>query len=211
MKKIINTLLFVALAYVAPLLGKPMLMLHYKALLLMAGAAVIFLTQPVLGMEEARAEHKRDRNTVFLILALSLASAAIPVADWAYWHGDRHHLPAVLAGLALMVTGIGLRIWSIQALGASFTPTVQIRQEQHLVQSGPYRLVRHPSYLGAFLALLGGAVLVESWMGVALCCCFMGLAYYIRIGLEEKALLEAFGERYVLYQQKTFRFIPFIW
>ncbi|MCB0572195.1 MAG: isoprenylcysteine carboxylmethyltransferase family protein [Phaeodactylibacter sp.] len=211
MKKITNTLLFVALGYVAPLLGAPALLLHYKALLLMAGATAIFLTQPTLHLEEAREEQQRDRNSVFLILLLSLASAAAPVIDWAYWHPERHHDPAFIGGLLTMIAGIGLRAWSINVLGTAFTPTVQISQEQQLVQEGPYSMVRHPSYLGALLALIGGAIVLESWIGLVLCCCFMGMAYAIRIRLEEKALVEAFGQQYITYQEKTARLIPYIW
>lgn len=211
MRKILNTALFVLLAYILPLLGRPELLLHTKALLLMAGAAILFLTQPTLKLEEAREERNRDRNTVLLILLLSLVSAAAPVLDWAYWHPQRHHPSAVLIGLGLMAGGIGLRIWSILALGALFTPTVQIRKEHQLIQTGPYRWVRHPSYLGAFLALLGGAVLLESWIGIAICLCLMSIAYYIRITLEEKALVEAFGEKYMQYQEQTFRLVPFFW
>lgn len=211
MSKVFSTVLFIMLGYIAPLLPRPELMLHYKIWLLMGGAATIFLTQPALKMEDAKAGQMQDRNSVFLILALSLASAAAPVVEWAYWHPHKHHLWVVLAGLAIIAGGIGLRIWAIRALGAFFTPTVQISQQHQLVQSGPYALVRHPSYLGAFLALLGGAVVLESWAGLAVSCFLMLWVYHFRITLEENALMEAFGETYVAYQSRTYRLIPFIW
>ena len=211
MGKYINTILFIALAYLLPLAGRPYLILHYKIAILIAAALAVFLTQPGFKLREARQEQQQDRNSVLLILLLSLLSAAIPVLEWAYWHPGRHSRIALIAGLALILAGVGIRVWAIRILGDLFTATVQIKEAHRLVREGPYRIVRHPSYLGAFMATLGCAALLQSWPGLFLAAALMLLAYHIRIKVEEEALVRAFGEQYTAFQQEAKKMIPFLW
>ncbi|MCB0557665.1 MAG: isoprenylcysteine carboxylmethyltransferase family protein [Lewinellaceae bacterium] len=211
MGKTINTLLFITLAYLLPLAGRPGLILHYKIIILVGAALAVFLTQPGLELKEARQEQERDRNSVLIILVLSLFSAAIPVIEWAYWPSGRHSPVAMAVGMTLILAGVGIRIWAIRTLGAFFTATVQIKGEHRLVREGPYRLVRHPSYLGAFMATLGCAILLQSWVGLLLAAALMLLAYSIRIKVEEEALIQAFGEQYTAFQQEAKKMIPFLW
>ncbi|MCB0579329.1 MAG: isoprenylcysteine carboxylmethyltransferase family protein [Phaeodactylibacter sp.] len=211
MGKTINTILFVSLAYLAPLAGRPGMILHYKTAILIGTALAVFLSQPGFELREARQEKNQDRNSVLVILLLSLLSAAIPVVEWAYWHPARHSAAAVAAGLALILAGVGIRVWAIRALGGLFTATVQIQAEHRLVRDGPYRLVRHPSYLGAFLASLGCAVLLQAWVGLLVAASLMMIAYNYRIQAEEEALIQAFGEQYAAFQQQAKKMIPFIW
>ena len=211
MGKYINTILFIALAYLLPLAGRPNLILHYKIAILIAAALAVFLSQPGFELREARQEQQQDRNSVLLILLLSLLSAAIPVLEWAYWHPGRHSSIALITGLALILAGVGIRVWAIRILGDLFTATVQIKEAHRLVREGPYRIVRHPSYLGAFMATLGCAVLLQSWPGFFLAAALMLLAYHIRIKVEEEALVRAFGEQYTAFQQEAKKMIPFLW
>jgi protein-S-isoprenylcysteine O-methyltransferase Ste14 len=114
-----------------------------------------------------------------------------------------------VAGLALMIAGMALRWYSIRVLGASFTLEVATRPGQAIVQSGPYRRIRHPSYTGALLTLLG----------ILLCCVnFASLAaivlalagYAVRIRVEEGALAAQLGAPYQEYMRRTKRLIPFL-
>ena len=187
------------------------MILHYKIIILVGAALAVFLTQPGLELKEARQEQERDRNSVLIILVLSLFSAAIPVIEWAYWPSGRHSPVAMAVGMTLILAGVGIRIWAIRTLGAFFTATVQIKGEHRLVREGPYRLVRHPSYLGAFMATLGCAILLQSWVGLLLAAALMLLAYSIRIKVEEEALIQAFGEQYTAFQQEAKKMIPFLW
>ena len=211
MEKIKNTLLFIALAYALPLAFRIELLLHYKVLLLIATAVTIFLTQPGFAKDEAKTHRADDRNSVFAILLLSLLATALPVAEWAYLHPERHHNHWLAIGLLIIVAGTGIRIWAIQTLGRFFTATVQIQDGHQLIQDGPFRLVRHPSYLGALLTAVGSAVLLESWWSLPVAVALMMAAYYLRITAEEQALLRNFGPAYREYQRKSRRLIPGIW
>ena len=94
----------------------------------------------------------------------------------------------------LLTVGIVLRIWSIVHLGRFFTVDVAIQEGQRVVRDGPYRFVRHPSYSGSMLALVGLACLTFNWLGfvVIIACSF--LAYTLRISVEEKVLFQNLGE-----------------
>jgi protein-S-isoprenylcysteine O-methyltransferase Ste14 len=117
--------------------------------------------------------------------------------------------PLLGLGLALMLIGMALRWYSIRVLGRSFTTTVMTRPGQVVVESGPYRWIRHPSYTGGLLTVLGVlACLTNPVSFLGLIAPLAGYAYRIRI--EEKALARSLGEPYKSYMRRTKRLIPFV-
>ncbi len=128
-------------------------------------------------------------------------------------HGPLFALPAWLAwaGVAVSLAGTGLRAWAIATLGRWFTLTVQVRPGQPLVESGPYRLVRHPSYAGGDLALLGVGLATGNCISPILYVAPWLIAHANRIRAEEHALLETLGEPYRVYCERTWRLLPFVW
>ena len=122
-------------------------------------------------------------------------------------------LPTWIAwsGVALATCGAVLRYWAIVTLGPLFTLTVQVRPGQPLIERGPYRWVRHPSYAGANLALLGIGLSSGNWVPPIL---FVGpwlAAHVYRIRIEERALLATLGEPYARYRDRTWAMVPLIW
>jgi protein-S-isoprenylcysteine O-methyltransferase Ste14 len=114
-----------------------------------------------------------------------------------------------VAGLVLMIAGMALRWYSIRVLGASFTLEVATRPGQAIVQSGPYGRIRHPSYTGALLTLLGILVCCANFASLA--AIVLALAgYAFRIRVEEGALATQLGSPYVEYMRRTKRLIPFL-
>jgi protein-S-isoprenylcysteine O-methyltransferase Ste14 len=114
-----------------------------------------------------------------------------------------------VAGLMLMVAGLALRWYAVWVLGASFTVDVSTRPGQAVVESGPYRWIRHPSYTGGLLTILG----------VLVCCCnvaslvalvFALGGYAYRIKIEEEALATDLGAPYRDYMRRTKRLVPFL-
>jgi protein-S-isoprenylcysteine O-methyltransferase Ste14 len=115
-----------------------------------------------------------------------------------------------LAGIAVFVLGAALRWWAIFTLGRYFTMEVAVRSTQSVVQSGPYRLVRHPSYTAILIMLLGVGLALANWASlvVLLAGGLIGLGYRVRV--EERALVDALGQPYVDYMRHTQRLIPFL-
>jgi hypothetical protein len=103
---------------------------------------------------------------------------------------------------------VHLRVSGIVHLGKFFTVDVGIQQGHHVVQDGPYRFIRHPSYTGAMLALAGIACLTFNWLGFLVIIVCSLAAYCIRISVEEKVLLLNLGEDYRRYAGRTKRLIP---
>jgi protein-S-isoprenylcysteine O-methyltransferase len=113
-------------------------------------------------------------------------------------------------GTCLMLLGIALRWYSAAILGKYFTFDVAIQSGQILVEAGPYRYIRHPSYSGALLTLLGFGLALGHWIGLAANLSCMGFAYAYRIPVEEAALASALGEAYKQYMRRTRRLVPFL-
>ena len=120
-------------------------------------------------------------------------------------------LAIVLLANMLLLAGIILRIWAIVHLGKLFTVDVGIQQGHRVVQDGPYRFVRHPSYSGSMIALTGMACLTFNWLGFLVIIVSSLTAYSIRISAEEKMLLQNLGEDYRRYAARTKRLIPGIY
>lgn len=209
--KLRSILLFVLLGIMLPLCLRLEGLLDPRIILLTVASAMVFYTQPAPKPEEARDQQQTDRNSFWWITVMSLLSLHVPIIEWAYLHDMQTvYSWSFPLGAAILLFSIGFRVWAIRTLGRFFTATVQIVDEHQVVQSGPYALVRHPSYTGAYLSYVGTGVMLEAWWGLLFAVIAMGLAYYQRITAEEKALLTHFGEAYAEYSAKTKRLIPFI-
>jgi protein-S-isoprenylcysteine O-methyltransferase Ste14 len=211
MRKVFLAVISNLLMIVLPLLGNPGLILNPKILMIMAGSVCMWLTQPPVSVKETDDKKSSDRFSVVLILLMSLVSVVVPLVDWAYFKNDHDSYSwYTVAGILMIVTGITFRAWAVRTLGKYFTATVQITEDHKLIRSGPYQIVRHPSYTGAFLAIIAGAVILESLAGFIISCMAMIIAYYVRIGIEEKELIARFGNDYVAYRQETKMIIPYV-
>lgn len=114
----------------------------------------------------------------------------------------------VAAGVILLWLGVAFRLWAIFTLGRFFKLTVTIQEGHRVVDRGPYRWLRHPSYTGALLAGAGIGLALDDWLSIVVLLGAMAIAYLIRIPVEERALLEEFGEDYADYAARTARLVP---
>lgn len=116
-----------------------------------------------------------------------------------------------IVGLLLIIAGVFLLSWARRVIRGQFSGHVRIQEGHQLIQSGPYRLVRHPGYLGYLVIVLGIAVGFSSLLAIASMILLLlpGLIYRMRV--EEKMLVEAFGKEYQQYARRTKRLLPGIW
>lgn len=114
-------------------------------------------------------------------------------------------------GLGVVIAGAGLRIWSILTLGRLFTFLVTIQANHQLVDRGPYRILRHPSYTGGLVALAGIGIALDNWLSVVALLLIPLAAVLIRIFVEETRLREGLGQSYRDYQARTWRLVPHVW
>jgi protein-S-isoprenylcysteine O-methyltransferase Ste14 len=150
---------------------------------------------------------RSDRGSYWIILLVVWGSMIISFLARSHNLGIFHNNLQYLA-LALLVSGIAFREWAVLSLGSSFTVVVSTTSDQTLVKRGPYRWLRHPAYSGSILTLVGFPLALGTWAGGLVILILSFAAYFYRVQVEEKALLDVFGEEYRDYMQHTWRFFP---
>jgi protein-S-isoprenylcysteine O-methyltransferase Ste14 len=113
-------------------------------------------------------------------------------------------------GVAVMAAGIVFRQWAIAVLGRFFSGVIGVQDQQTVVKSGPYRWIRHPSYTGVLIFVVGMGFALQSWAAVLANVAIFAIAYGSRIIIEEKVLVKELGEDYVEYRKHTKRVIPYL-
>lgn len=209
MRKLPSILLFLLLLYVLPLLAAPVLLLSWPVLFAALVCTALLATQPVMSARESTANRRTDRNTMWLILSVSAFGQVVSLVEWAYLSGAPRQFDAfAILGVLLVLGGLAFRIWAIRTLDRAFSATVRIKEGQQLITSGPYRLLRHPSYTGAWLVFVGVALLFHSWAGLLIMGPGMLWVYTRRIATEERTLEAAFGKAYREMKNRTWRMVP---
>jgi protein-S-isoprenylcysteine O-methyltransferase len=153
-----------------------------------------------------------DRGSIVVLWSsISIAIAASlyirPLTPWAV-------VPSLIAlravWLAMFVASIALRWWAIWRLGRFFTVNVAVAADQTVIDDGPYRWVRHPSYAGALGAFLAYTLYVGHSIGILVVMAPITAAFFRRIAVEEQALSAGLGEPYRAYMKRTKRLVPFV-
>ncbi|MGH2521247.1 MAG: methyltransferase family protein [Anaerolineales bacterium] len=154
----------------------------------------------------------RDRLSRYLIIvgmllsfALAVNAARLHAFDLTFFRPQVFYL-----GLGLMLVGLAFRGYAIWQLGQFFAPEVAIQPGQRVVDRGLYRYLRHPSYTGTFITIVGYGLALTNWLSLLIMLALPGIVYAFRMKVEEAALLEAFGEEYRAYMRRTKRLIPFV-
>lgn len=167
-----------------------------------------------IGRRRSGDPHKRqDRGTLDLLIVAIFASLAL--GGWLAWRDDGQlaaRMPVLAwTGMALMAAGLLLRWWSVRVLARFFTVDIAIHPGQQLVRRGPYRVLRHPSYSGALLTVLGFAVGIGHGLAAAIVVLPITAAFLWRIRVEERMLAEAFPDSWPDYARSTARLVPGLW
>ena len=167
------------------------------------------------------ASREADRGSLRMLLAVIgisvglawLARRAFPQADVQALLGlDAAATNLVrLAGVGMFVAGLGLRWYSMAWLGRLFTFDVAVAADHRVIDSGPYRRIRHPAYTGALLAYAGIGVCGGNVVSLLALFVPIAWAFLHRIAIEEAALTSALGGRYADYAAGTKRLIPFVY
>ncbi|MBN1437951.1 MAG: isoprenylcysteine carboxylmethyltransferase family protein [Anaerolineales bacterium] len=163
------------------------------------------------GMGQAEKFVPRQRVVrVAVTLMLFAGLVLIPLSDRRSLLTMADSSPLRWIGLILAILGLGLIFWSGLALGRFYSQEVTLQEGHRLITRGPYRLVRHPRYLGIAVMGIGQSLLFRSWLGLALTVLAM-VVVLIRIRDEEILMQKEFGAEWEAYARKTKRLIPFVW
>ena len=131
------------------------------------------------------------------------------VLDW--FRIDTMHHPLMILSLFTYPLGLGLRYISIVYLGNHFTRDVEVSTTQTLISKGPYRILRHPLYLGLFLLTISVPLFFQNWLMTIVSSVGMFLILNQRMNIEEKLMTDVIGEEYISWKNQRYRFIPWIY
>ncbi len=133
---------------------------------------------------------------VYALLPQWIEWAKLDMADWLRW-----------IGVAFGLGSLALLAWSDHHLGENFSPTLRVREQHTLVQTGPYRWIRHPIYTSGMLFMMAMLLISSNWF-VGLCWSGVIVLYAQRVPREEAMMLDEFGDEYRNYMNKTGRLLP---
>jgi protein-S-isoprenylcysteine O-methyltransferase Ste14 len=211
MQKIVSTLIFVFIVNIFPLLFKPELLVQFKPIIILIGTLAMFLTQPAFSLEETRNNKHTDKYSIVFILIASAVSVGSSLIEWAYFSDQSSNLFLTILGILMIIIGLIIRITAINTLGKFFTATARTTNEHLLVTSGPFSIMRHPSYAGAILVITGVPVLLNNLITFFSTILLLFFAYDFRIKSEEKVIISTFGEKYLQYSLKVKKIVPHLW
>ena len=187
-----------------------------KAVVLLASVVMVVIRAPH-GQRSRTIPVVRNRRGPLEIVLLTIAWIAffipliwIATPVFAFADYPLHPIPLLTGALCLML-GLWLFHRSHADLGTNWSITLEVREKHQLVTHGVYRWVRHPMYQALLIYSLGQALVLPNWLagpsyGVA-----MILLFALRVGPEERLMLEEFGKDYEAYMATTKRVIPGVW
>jgi protein-S-isoprenylcysteine O-methyltransferase Ste14 len=114
-----------------------------------------------------------------------------------------------IVGTGLLILGMFISCWARVALGRNWSNVVTIKVDHELIQSGPYRWVRHPIYTGLVLAISGSALAQDFWIDLVPPTLIF-LAFWFKLAREEKWMRTQFGDAYADYSRHTARLFPYV-
>jgi protein-S-isoprenylcysteine O-methyltransferase Ste14 len=157
---------------------------------------------------------KRAERWSLLVVVAAVVCGMLGGLQLAHWHAasiGAARWPLFVMGLTLMATGLFVRQWAIFVLGRFFTVDVRVDPNQTVVDRGPYRWVRHPSYSGLVVFFVGVGLALGNWASLIVLALVPTAGLLVRIHSEEHALLAGLGEEYRRYATTRRRLFPGIW
>ncbi|WP_026415805.1 methyltransferase family protein [Actinomadura oligospora] len=167
----------------------------------------------IVEMRKAATVRVSEHGTLGLFVVLGVGGAvvgtlvghAVPSLDW------RVGTTVYLVAAAVMLAGLAVRFWAIVTLGKFFRSSVHVQEGHQVVSSGPYRVVRHPSYTGLMLVFVGAALSFGNLVALVVFLVCVSIAMLVRIRVEERVLSDELGDAYREFARTRARLVPYVW
>ena len=187
----------------------------WRLLFWLSFAAWLAIEVAIWARDRAKVQGRREDRFSMLAISVSIsAGCALAFNAPRLWPFARIAAPSVLlvgAGIALIWAGIAFRLWAVRTLGRFFRVTVTVQEDHRLIDSGPYRKLRNPSYTGALVTMAGVGLAIGNWLSLAAMLLFPLLGFGWRIRVEETSLAARFGDDYEAYRRSRWALVPPIW
>jgi protein-S-isoprenylcysteine O-methyltransferase len=186
-----------------------------RALFWLSFAGWIAIELAIWSRDRAKVNGRRDDRFSMVAIGISIGVAnSLAFHAPRNWHAAQIDAPPhwlAAAGIVLIWAGIALRLWAVRTLGRFFRVTVTVQDDHRLVDTGPYRRLRNPSYTGALITMAGVGLAIGNWLSLAAMALIPILGFGWRIRVEEASLAARFGADYELYRGRRWALIPFLW
>jgi protein-S-isoprenylcysteine O-methyltransferase Ste14 len=161
---------------------------------------------------KSRVTSSGDKGSLWLLYGLITLGYVLSFAIGMTKIGRIYHWDTFFAiGAVMVVIGLTIRIISIMTLKQFFTYSVAKVEDHKLIETGLYKNIRHPGYLGQLLIFLGISTSISNWLSILLMMIPVAIGYIYRMNVEERFMMEQLGENYLDYQKRTKRIIPAIY
>ena len=146
----------------------------------------------------------------FVFLGMFVLPMVYVLTPW--FNFANYSLPVWANILGILTFAIALWLFwlSHHDLGKNWSPTLQVREGHGLITDGIYQIIRHPMYTSIWLWAMAQALLLANWIAGPSGVIAFGTLYFLRVGNEEKMMIEQFGDQYQAYMQKTKRLLPYL-
>ena len=177
-------------------------------LALFFGLSEVLITRFLRSGGGSRDADKGSLRLIWLVINVSMVCA---ILAYLFLPAARLSQTLYWPGLALFVFGLALRWYSIAYLGRFFTVDVAVAADHRVMDTGPYRFIRHPSYTGSLTAFVGLALCFGNIVSIGVIIVPITTVFLHRMRIEEAALQSGVGQAYTQYMSRTKRLIPFVY
>lgn len=198
--------------YLLPALAVPAALQHPQLWIMVVMALAISAFQPAYKPVDGTAP-PHDKGTAAQIVWSVYLTQFIGIIEALFFRYPESFRWDTVTTVALvaMCIGLGLRVWAVLTLGRFFTWFITVYDDHQVIRSGPFRLVRHPAYCGAWIHFVASLIFLHAWVGAALSLGFQLFAYVRRIRHEEAMMIERLGDNYQAYTREVKALVPLLW
>jgi protein-S-isoprenylcysteine O-methyltransferase Ste14 len=158
---------------------------------------------------------QHDKSSTKLIAVAFILSSIIiflsPLLNYFNIGLISNNIALNIIGIFVGLAGIGIRMAAISALGRFYMRTLRETNEHKLINTGIYKYLRHPGYLGTILLFIGASFAMRNYITVITVIILIIGIYIYRINVEEEMLIKIFSDEYIEYKKKSKRIIPLIY
>ena len=146
--------------------------------------------------------------TLHLLVFAHSTIFLLALYEWSSMQLQTHLELQVILGVSLVGAATVCRSWSIATLGPYHSIHIELREEQRLITSGPYKYLRNPYYVSNAVELIGFPIVAHAQFALLFSLVLYMPALLLRILLEERALKAKFGAVYCHYSSQVPRVLP---
>jgi protein-S-isoprenylcysteine O-methyltransferase Ste14 len=162
--------------------------------------------------KKSKVRSSGDKGSLWLLYILIAVGYALSFSIGSTRIGRIYDWDTFFAvGVVLVVIGLIIRILSLLALKQHFTYSVAMIENHKLIETGLYKCIRHPGYLGQLLIFVGISTSLSNWLSIVLMVIPIAIGYIYRMRIEERFMTEQMGADYLNYRNRTKRLIPMIY